>query len=408
MLVRLRLENFYSFKDSTIEFGEDQNIVVGTNGSGKSNLFKAIKLLKMGLAGGQDSLQRFIMIECGGFDNIFYRGIVKREKNEDEFFALTFTFDKEQLKWADSSWIFKDNVRYEIKVTKVEGSANYFITEKICNETAGMRGQHFIFLDFSGGKGVVNERISEENTEFLKLVNYSDFNPNDLVLSQINDSDRYKALTTLKRILSNIYLYDPIDTSKDSPIRNPSQISTNTFLFNDGSNLGYVLNSFKLRQKDVFKAISKNLFTVNNSVEGIDFDISGGRIEILLQERGLNSAIPINSLSDGTLKFFCLVTILLNSAKPAILCIDEPEVGLHPDMIRIIGRLVANYEGKIIVNTHSDILLNNFDYENLLVFEKDESNATIVKSFTDEEMLYWIENYSLGALWQKGVLGGIR
>jgi len=149
---------------------------------------------------------------------------------------------------------------------------------------------------------------------------------------------------------------------------------------------------------------------VNPNFSGFDFNFIGGNIELMLEETGLDSSIHVSSISDGTLRYLCLLSILYNPERGSFICIDEPEVGLHPDMILAIANAIkdASEKSTLVISTHSENLLNYFDIENVKVFEKDEDNATLVISYTKEDFSDWYEEFSLGQMWKQGDLGGVR
>ena len=150
---------------------------------------------------------------------------------------------------------------------------------------------------------------------------------------------------------------------------------------------------------------------VKANFSGFDFNFfAGGSIELMLDEKGLENSIHVSSMSDGTLKYLCLMAILYNPERGRFICIDEPETGLHPDMILNIRDAIkeASERATIIVATHSDHLLTYFNLENLRIFEKDENNATRVVTYKDEQFEGWYDYFVLGQMWLDGDFGGVR
>jgi predicted ATPase len=105
-----------------------------------------------------------------------------------------------------------------------------------------------------------------------------------------------------------------------------------------------------------------------------------------------------------------LLAILYNPQRGKLVCIDEPEVGLHPDMIMNIANAIkeAAADTTFLISTHSENLLNYFELENVKVFEKDDSNATVVNSYNAEQFADWYADFSVGQMWKQGDLGGVR
>ena len=135
------------------------------------------------------------------------------------------------------------------------------------------------------------------------------------------------------------------------------------------------------------------LKSVNEHFENIRFQNVGGYLEMHLIEKGLNSSITPRHISDGTLRFLCLMAILYNPNRGIIICIDEPELNLHFDMLSTTFGKQSNSlwlkQVKIIISTHSPQLLDWFDFENVRVFEKDENNATIVMELDKKRFEGW-------------------
>jgi predicted ATPase len=280
---------------------------------------------------------------------------------------------------------------------------NYYVQEKITNDKG------FMYLDFINGVGVLNERVGSTNNR-TKLIKYNDFDPQEVVLKEISDTDRYFALTTIKKAIRDIVVYDYFDTTPKSPIRKPMLPTSEKRLVADGTNLPQILNTIKINHKQQYRKIAEMLNEVNSNFSGIDFNFIGGNIELMLEESNLDSSIHVSNISDGTLRYLCLLSILYNPERGRFICIDEPEVGLHPDMILNIANAIkdASETSTVIISTHSENLLNNFDIEDVKVFEKDNGNATNVISYTKDQFANWYEEFSLGLMWKQGDLGGVR
>ncbi len=135
-------------------------------------------------------------------------------------------------------------------------------------------------------------------------------------------------------------------------------------------------------------------------------------MQAYMLETGLREPLSATRLSDGTLKFLCLLAVLLNPDAPPLICIEEPEVGLHPDAIRIVAQALveASERTQLIVTTHSEALIDALSDrpEDVLVCERDFDNGTQFRRLNKERLSGWLERYTLGALWRNGELGGNR
>ena len=243
------------------------------------------------------------------------------------------------------------------------------------------------------------------------MVRYTDFvEPTELALSKIYDTDRYYALSTIRKAVGEIVVYNYFDTTPRSNIRKPMLPTSEKRLICDGTNLPQILNTIKINYKSSYAKIVEMLNEVNPNFNGFDFNFIGGNIELMLEEKQLGSSIHVSSISDGTLRYLCLLAILYNPDRGALVCIDEPEVGLHPDMIANIGRSIieAASDNLLLVSTHSENLLNSFEIEDIRIFEKDEQNATQISNYSKSDFEDWYDEFSTGKMWRNGDLGGNR
>ncbi len=398
MIKSIKLTNFFSFKDTKINLNNDLNILVGINGSGKSNFLRAIRLLKTGVSGGE--LKELILDRWGGIDEIFFKGQTKEEFQNS--IGLEFVFDHQIIN--KYGFFFKQDVIYKIVIVKSHGLNNYYISDQIISPTG------YIYLDIINGNGVLAERVSRSGTK-TSLIRYDDFDPQELTLSKIFDSERYGALNTIRKAISNIVVYDYFDTTPNSPIRKAMKATSGKRLLPDGSNLPQILNTLNISHKKEYNKIVNLLNDVNERFRGFDFHFLGsGNFELMLDEADLDSSIHVTNMSDGTLRYLCLLAILYNPERGNFICIDEPEVGLHPDMALNITNAIkeASKESNMIIATHSENILDAFDIEDVRIFEKDKNNSTIIKSFSKDDFKNWYDEYNLGKMWRKGDIGGNR
>lgn len=399
MIKSIRLTNFYSFKNTTINLNQDINVIVGINGSGKTNFLKAIRLLKTGVSGSE--LKELILEKWGGVDEIFFKG-----QDISEFkhsIGLEFIFDKNII--SKYGYNFNHDICYKIVIIKSSGLNQYFI-----NETIGTI-EGYKYLDFNNGRGRIAERVNEEVFSQVKFVKYIDYDPQELVLSKIFDSERYWPLDSLRKAISDLMVYDYFDTTPNSPIRKAMKATSGKKLLADGSNLPQILNTIKINHKKEFQRIVQLLNDVNENFKGFDFHFLGsGNFELMLDENKLDSAIHVTNISDGTLRYLCLLSILYNPDRGKLICIDEPEVGLHPDMVLNITNAIkeSSRNSTMLIATHSENILDAFEVEHVRVFEKEGDNSTIVNSFKKEEFEKWYDEYNLGKMWRKGDIGGNR
>jgi predicted ATPase len=136
--------------------------------------------------------------------------------------------------------------------------------------------------------------------------------------------------------------------------------------------------------------------------------IHANHVQIYLHEEGLGSPLPASRVSDGTLRMIALITILLRPELASLLCIDEPELGLHPDAMQLIADLLIEASGRtqIIVATHSDALVSALTNHAESVVVCEYRNGTVMQRLDSERLRFWLDQYCLGELWRIGELGG--
>ena len=176
----------------------------------------------------------------------------------------------------------------------------------------------------------------------------------------------------------------------------------------DARNLGMVLSSLRLNVP-VKKALIEALRQVFDGITDFSVKIEGGTVQVFLEEE--RWLIPATRLSDGTVRWLALLSVLLHPKPPPLVCIEEPEIGLHPDLMPTLARLLtqASERMQLIVTTHSEALINAFTDapDNVLVCERVDG-CTTLKRLEKEALSEWLKLYSLGELWSKGELGGTR
>jgi predicted ATPase len=370
----------------------ETNVLIGINGSGKTNLFRLFQMVEYAFSGA--GLAKFILERSGGLDNILYHG----DRDSDKI-RIELMLDHQKVN--NYGFVFGEDLIYEIELAKVNSTQNYTVTERFSTISG------FEYLSFKNGKGKLTE-ISESGK--ATSIGYDNFDSQELALAKVNDSDRYWPITTLSNAFKEIIVYRYFDTTENSGLRKPVLATSGKKLSSDGSNLIQIINTLKINYKSDHRKILNALKEVNPNFDGIDLNLVGTQIELMLEEKGLNKSVHVSNLSDGTLRFLCLLSIFCNPQRGGFICIDEPEVGLHPDMLLLIADLAkaAGEESTILLSTHSELLLNHFDLNQIRVFERTEDGGTEVKSFDKGAFSEWFDQYSLGQLWRNGSIGGVR
>lgn len=384
-LRRITLSNLLSFGPSTDPLDlENLNILIGPNGAGKSNLIEAVALMR---AAPGDI--RSVVRRGGGAGEWIWKG------GKEVAASIDFVFDNPQG---------RQPIRHVLSFRK---DAPGFRLEDECieNETAyeGETGPYFYYR-FNQGHPMVNTIKEKERSLAHETVDAE-----RSILAQRRDPEWYPELSYLAVIYEKVRIYREWAFGRDAVFREPQKADMrNDRLEEDFSNLGLFLNRLR-RTPQAKAAILEGLRDLYDGVTDFDVSIEGGTVQVFFTEGDFT--IPATRLSDGTLRYLCLLAILVDPSPPPLICIEEPELGLHPDILpKLADLMVAAAERtQLIVTTHSDILVDAMTErpETVVVCEKHEG-MTQMRRLRKEELAVWIDKYRLGQLWTKGQIGGTR
>lgn len=401
MLKEIILKDFFSFKgENHVELNAGINMLLGINGSGKTSFLNAIRLLYEGVSGS--GFENLFQLEWGGFGDVVNANGIQTPKTIE----LTYIFDARRLRSIVSKSNFSSDVHYKITIRPL-GATGYTIEEKLFASDKKSNENQFVYLDFKGGKGF----LSVYHKEGIKTENFRGVtSEQELVLRQISDPRRYKPMHVIRTAISEMSIFETFDTREDSSLRKPAKSSSELKLTSSGENLVSVLNNLNTEESMTFTDIEDKLRVINPNFIKFNFQNFGSRLYLSLSERNMRHSIGIKFISDGTLRYMLMMGVLMNPHTGKLIGMDEPEGRLHPDMINSMAEMLksASRYSQVIVATHSPLLLNLFDIEDVLVFEKNEENNTIVKRYFEEDFPEWKEEYLPGQMWLHGVIGGKR
>ncbi|MBS1213644.1 MAG: recombinase RecF [Proteobacteria bacterium] len=202
------------------------------------------------------------------------------------------------------------------------------------------------------------------------------------------------------------------DTSDTAGVKRLGSLQDNEFLRPDASNLAAYLFRLAEETPDVYDQICKTIrlaipFFEDFVLKPRKLKTEEEQIRLLWRQKDSDYSLWPSQLSDGSIRFICLVTALLQPDPPSTIIIDEPELGLHPYAITLLGSLLrsASKRMQVIVSTQSVPLVNEFSIDDLIIAER-EKGATVFKRYDEENFKAWLEDYSVGELWEKNILGG--
>ena len=399
VLESIRLENILSYGPDAEPFPlEPLNVLIGPNASGKSNLIEVLSLL----AAAPRDLQKPIRAG-GGVDNWLWNG-----DNLVPVATIDVTVGLPFQLQVQPSHLIDRSLGYRLSFSEL-GARFWQIGEVVestgaLNDGAMKSQYHYRFVGDEAEVEVKGESSARK-------LGADEIDSDQSVLSQLKDSRSYPEIWQIAHIFSNIRFYRGWDVSRVGPARLPQRTDDwHEYLLSDGSNLALVINSL-LSWPPAKAQILEQMQDFYPAFSDIGVSISGGTVQVFFHERGLRRPIPATRLSDGSMRYLCLLAVLCNPDQKGIVCIEEPELGLHPDIIPQVAKLLveASSRCQLFVTTHSDMLVDSLTEtpEAVVVCEKPES-TTQLRRFSAEELSPWLEKYHLGGLWMQGHLGGTR
>lgn len=363
------------------------NVLIGPNGSGKSNLVEAISLLR-----STPTKLTAPMRGTGGSG--VHEWIWKGAKNGHAQVEAIIDYPAGV-----------QPLRHVFEFTET-ASRFELLDERIENRMPDLGHEDpFFYYRFQNGRPALAVRDGAK-----RPLRREDVAPDESILSQRKDPDLYPELGHLAAVYSKVRLYREWSFGRTSVFRSPQSADLpSDRLEEDFSNLGLFLNHLRGTPK-VKKAIIERLRDLYAGLDDFDVRVKVNTVEVLLTEGDF--IIPASRLSDGTLRYLCLLAILCDPDPPSLICIEEPELGLHPDMLPKIADLLiaASERTQIIVTTHSDLLVDAMTEqpESVVVMEKHDGKTQAKRLQHDDELKEYLKTYRLGELWLRGLVGGTR
>ena len=391
-IVQLDIQGFRSLKNVSWRPGE-LNVVIGPNGSGKSNLLRMLELIS---ASAHGKLGEYIQSE-GGIGAIVWDGEVsdiKWQINQSPDLPPALFFRSYLVHLMRSGLSGSYVIREEALTTTqlhVGENEEEVVTPKIIRHT-----QNAVYYDNDDKQiRLLKEAIPEEET-VLSLA------ANPLVVNN-------GVLSIIAFYIGAGIIYHTIRVDKYAPLRQAPVSRLEQHVSPDGQNLINVLHTLYTSDRKFKQDINDAM----HAAFGEDFDelifppAADQRIQMRVRWKTLKREQSTADLSDGTLRFLFLITVLASPNPPPLIAIDEPETGLHPSMLPIIAEFAveAATRTQVIFTTHSDQFLDAFqDTRPTTTVAKWENGETTLTTLDEKEMEYWLKDYSLGKLFRSGEL----
>lgn len=362
-LKSIEIKGFKSIKSAEIRL-EPINVLIGANGAGKSNLVSFFKMLNYMTTG---ALQRYVA-ECGFANSVLHYGAkttpqleatlrFQTDAGDNDYYARFFHAPQDTLAFADES----------LKYAKASQSAKLPRT-----------------LESGHKESALKERAKEGD----------------------------RTAEVMAWLLGKCRVFQFHDTSANARIRMTSEVDNNKYLYHDAGNLAPFLYRLQQTLPAYYDRIIATIQQIAPFFGEFVLDplaLNPQYTSLRWKERDSDYEFGPHQLSDGTLRAIALITLLLQpeEALPALIVVDEPELGLHPTGVALICELVrqASSTAQIVLATQSTFMLDQFEPEEVIVVER-RSGSSEFHRLSSDELKEWREDYSLGELWEKNVLGG--
>ena len=357
-LEKLTIKNFKSIREQTLALGS-LNVFIGGNGSGKSNFIETFKFLReivhQNLAG--------YVAQKGGADHLLFFG---RKKSPEMSMFLEFG---------------------EGKISNA-----YKVTMKGTDEDSLIIGEETAYY--------------HEKDRYKK--------PYDRNISFMSKESKLKQVDHIcaRQVIGDLESYRVYhfhDTSDTAAVKGMCDVEDNRFLRPQAENLAAFLYWLQEKKPDYLATIQDTIRQIAPFFESFNLApsrLNEAKIRLEWREKGNDSYFNGSSISDGTLRFICLTTLLLQPRLPTVVLLDEPELGLHPAAVALLADLLssASTRTQVMVATQSVTLVNQFDPNHVWTVERKDGES-VFRNLSGEDMSTWLDDYSLGELWEKNVLG---
>lgn len=372
VLSRVRIQGYRSLCDVTLDLSSDVTVLVGANGSGKSNVLRALELIgQIPNSSVQETLTRW-----GGFQQQLYRGPAEIDDADRIDIEL----------WEEDR---RDNYGNTV-------SNGYAVSIRPAAEDSAILHEKFYYWDKEydhpyepgWGKGRAESRLADDKP--------------------LENDKENRIRGYVRPLIEGLQSFHFDDTSYNAPPLTTVNKADDLTLSHNASNLAAILYKFSESHRDVYVEI---VWSIRNIAPFFDDFVlkpdSNGNILLRWRNKGSRSVLPGNALSSGTLRFICLSTLLQQPDLPQTIVLDEPELGLHPSAIVHFADLLREKARgrRIVVATQSVTMVNQFSVDELVIASRHEGQTVLERPKADE-LEAWLDDFTLGQLWEHNVLPG--
>jgi len=367
---RVHIQGFRSFEDARIDDLPGVAVLIGANGSGKSNLIHFFEMLSWMLKSRQLAL--FVGRHGGG---------------SDQLFGGSETTDR---------------LRADIRIDTDQGVNEYRFGLAHASQDGLVFDEEAFRFTRNGSSRKAQWQILPVGSREAAIVEAAQFEQPDV---------NPVTARTVVHLLRDSSHYQFHNTSATSSLRKAWDIHDNGHLRSDGSNLAAIL--YRMREEDLprYEYICAQVARVLPVFQAFELDEEYGRVLLRWRAKDTGQVLGAHLTSDGSLRAFALITLLNLPPEtlPSVLLLDEPELGLHPSAVDLVARMIRSLgeDRQVVVATQSPAFVDVFDLEQVIVVEMDGSKSHLkMLDAQDAAWVSWLEEYTVGQLWEKNALGG--
>ena len=363
LIDHVRIQGFRSLADIELSGIPKATVLIGANGSGKSNFIRFFEMLSWMLRSRK--LAEFVGKQGGADDQLF------------------------------GGNRHTPRIEAEIRLRTESGNNDYRFMLSYAHP------DRFIFTD---------EAFRFSRREFNTEADWQTLGSTHLEAKIVEEAQSNKTAWVIVNLLRNCAVYQFHDTSDESDFKKNWDAEDSNQLRSHGGNLAAVLH--RLERDDIkrFELICRHVGRVLPAFDRFQIEERYGRVFLRWKAKGMEKTFGAHLTSDGSLRFFALVTLLNLPPEmlPDVLLLDEPELGLHPAAIALIGGMIKALaeERQIIVATQSPLLVDSFGLDEIFVLDLHDGRTEFRKLTPDDYRVWLDDNFTPGELWQKNLLGG--
>jgi predicted ATPase len=353
-------------------------VMIGANGVGKTSFLDVLSLLA-------DSAKGQLLERIGGS----LEAMLTRDKADHLAISLEMAVPA------------YEPLKYYLRLVPARGSSYEIGLETLTHHTDLQKPQPLKYIESRS----VNVRYFNQNTGHLEPPSW-EHNPFETSLSQV--PKMYQQPESLRNRLASLTSYGALDVSDRSPVRLPQEMRPAKLPGKNGGELVSCLYDLRETSPDRFEVVEDTLAAAFPDFEKLSFPpVAAGKLSMTWKDKNFSRPIYVHELSEGTLRFLWLVTLLQSRELGAITLIDEPEVSLHPELLRLLADLMreASKRTQLIVATHSDRLIRFLKPEEVLVCDAEDGLMTATWANT-LDLEKWLSEYGLDEVWSMNVMGG--